>query len=124
MSRQGALQVVNQTRGLVLADRAELADSFVRRLCGLLGRPGLLPGQGLLLTRCSSIHTLGMQFPIDVLYLDPAGRVLAHVPALAPGRLGPWVRGARSILELPAGAARGTEPGDLLIMAPGGALQQ
>lgn len=110
----------NATRAVVLADRLVLAYGFWARGIGLLGRASLDAGEGLLLAPCGSIHMLGMRFAIDALFLDgPSrpraqgqGRCLAVCRGLAPGRLGPLVRGARCVIELPAGAAGPTRPGD------------
>lgn len=77
-----------------------IAASYRARTRGLLGRDGLTGA--LLLTPASSIHTLGMRFPIDVAYLDRRLRVLA-VRTMPPGRLGrPRLR-ARHVLESEAG---------------------
>ncbi len=108
------VRVVNLTRGIVLAEHAGVADSFLRRGQGLLGRTQLPAGEGLVIVPCQSVHCIGMAFPIDVLYLDRAGRVLKVISGLEPYRLGPFVWRAHSVVELPAGAAAGTEPGDLV----------
>jgi uncharacterized membrane protein (UPF0127 family) len=82
---------------------------------GLLGRAALAAGEGLLIRPASAIHTFFMRFAIDVVFIDRDGVVLRVVPALRPWRLAAR-RGARSVLELPAGeaAARGIGPGDRL----------
>jgi uncharacterized membrane protein (UPF0127 family) len=110
------LRVINASRGTVLADRAGWARSFGARLKGLLGRSGLEPGEGLLLEPCASIHMLFMRFPIDALFLDGERRVVRLYARLPPWSATPRVKGARSVLELPAGAgsASGTQPGDQL----------
>jgi len=104
--------VRNLTRGVVLAERVDIARGFFARGRGLLGRAALPPGEALVIVPCGSIHTLGMRFAIDVLLLDGAGRCLAVAHALAPCRLGPVVRGARCVIELPAGGAGETQAGD------------
>ena len=71
---------------------------------GLLGRSGLAPGEGLLITKTSSIHTFFMRFAMDAVYLDKSLRVRAVVPAIAPYRIS-WRLGAKSVLELAAGEA-------------------
>lgn len=113
-----AVRVENATRGTVLAERAELADTPWRRLKGLLGRSGLLSGEGLVIRPCQGIHTWFMAFPIDVLHVDRAGVVRRIVDAMAPNRVGPIVWDARYVVELPAGAARAssTQVGDRLIV--------
>ncbi|MEI7880862.1 MAG: DUF192 domain-containing protein, partial [bacterium] len=47
-----------------------VADTFWKRSIGLMGKPGLKAGQGLLLSPCGSIHTCFMRFPIDIIFLD------------------------------------------------------
>ena len=119
------LRVGNLTRGVVLAGRADLADSFLTRARGLLGRSALAPGEGLVIRPCQVVHTVGMTFPIDVIHLDADSRVLRVVADLRPWRFGPLVRGSRVVVELPAGttSATGTEQGDAIQLqpyAPGG----
>ncbi|NPV90013.1 MAG: DUF192 domain-containing protein [Firmicutes bacterium] len=112
---QEKLIVYNQTRDVTLGDRVSVADGFWTRLKGLLGRRELESGEGLLLIPCASVHTMGMKFSIDVVFVSVAGRVLRVVPRLAPGKIGASVRGARYVLELPAGGAVGVEPGDQIV---------
>ena len=115
----GPVRIVNESRGAVLATRATVADSFWTRLRGLLGRSELAAGDGLVIEPCSSVHMLGMRFPIDALHLDRSGMVLRIVPELAPNRFGPLVKGSHAVLELPAGtaAATGTVAGDRVVIA-------
>jgi uncharacterized membrane protein (UPF0127 family) len=98
-----------------VAETCALADGFLSRLRGLLGRSALEPGEGLLLTPSSSVHTFFMRFPIDVVFLDRSLRVVGVSPDLRPWRLA-GRRGARQILELAAGEAqaRGLVAGDRL----------
>ena len=79
-----------------------LATSVWCRLSGLLGRPPLVLGQALWLHPCHAIHTLGMSYPIDVLFLDERMQPVKRVCALRPNR---FCRcpGATSVLELPVG---------------------
>jgi uncharacterized membrane protein (UPF0127 family) len=110
------MQVVDIDRGVVVVQEGRHARTFWDRLRGLLGTPPLQPGQGLLLEPCNSIHMFFMSYPIDALYLDAENQVLRVVPNLAPWRVGPTIRRARRVLELPAGhAARcGVQIGDRL----------
>ena len=91
------------------------AKSYFARLRGLLGRTISQDG-GLLLTPCSAIHTIGMRYAIDAIYLDRQGRVLRIDEAVKPGAVCPPQRGARHVLELPAGdaALRQILQGDVL----------
>lgn len=110
------LRVHNLTRGADLAERCGEARGFFARGKGLMGRPGLAPGEGLLIDPCSSVHSFFMRFPIDVVFVDRAHRVVGLTEAMSPNRpfAGAW--GARYVVELPAGtvAATGTRVGDAL----------
>jgi uncharacterized protein len=107
--------VRNQTRNSVLAEWAEVADTSGKRQKGLLGRDSLPAGHGLWIVPCESIHTCGMRFPIDVVYLDRKKRVRKLRKAMPPWRLSMCLF-AHSVVELPAGAIEqsGTQPGDQL----------
>lgn len=113
------MRVLNATRGLVLADRAQLASNPWRRMVGLLGRDRLEDGEGLALSHCNAVHTCFMRFPIDVIFLDKQGRVVRLFPRMVPFRFSPPVFGAHSAVELPAGtiARSGTEVEDCVEMA-------
>lgn len=91
------------------------AKGVLGTMQGLLGQQGLPPGTGLLL-RTNMVHTFGMRFAIDTVYLSSKGSVL-RVATMPPGRIGPIVLRARHILELQAGeAARlGLAPGTTLV---------
>ena len=97
--------------GLRLA-QVEVARGWWGRARGLLGRSSLPAGHGLLLAPCSAIHTLGMRFALDVVFLDAQGRVVRLHRQVKPNRL--LVRGGRgatAALELPAGTVPEGWPG-------------
>ncbi|MDB4897542.1 MAG: hypothetical protein JWN15_3804 [Firmicutes bacterium] len=106
--------VRNVNRGQILGTAVRRADSFGLRLRGLMFRQGLGIGEGLVIEPCKAVHTHFMRFPIDVVFLDAEWRVVLVLPAMAPWRFSPQVGGARSVLELAAGAAGATAPGDQL----------
>lgn len=113
------LKVTHEPSGRVLGDRIALADGYFARLVGLMFRRRPGPGEGLLIRPCSSIHMMFMGFAIDAVFLAEDGRVLKVARGLRP-----WIglasaRGAREVLELPAGAAEGVQPGDRLITVDG-----
>ena len=95
--------LVNATKKTVVSDRCHFANSVFKRMVGLLNRQALAQGEGLLLDRCYGIHTIGMRFAIDVLFLDKELRVIRAVPALPPFRTC-VVKQAVYVLELPVGA--------------------
>jgi hypothetical protein len=70
---------------------------------GLLGRNGLPRSEALLIENCRSIHTIGMRFPLDVLFLDGDGRVVRASAGLPPWRMARGGRAARFALEAEAG---------------------
>jgi len=108
------MRILNRTRGTLVGSRVEVADSWWSRLRGYLGRREPGPGEGLLLVPCRAVHTYGMSFAVDVIFLDPMGRVLAIFPEMKPWTRSPRVAGARYCLEVPAGTVEttGTEVGD------------
>jgi uncharacterized protein len=107
--------VRNETRNRILAESADVADSSAKRQKGLLGRDSLPAGQGLWIVPCESVHTFGMRFPIDVLYLDRKKRVRKTRQTMVPWRVSMCLL-AHSVLELPAGVIEqtGTKRGDQL----------
>ena len=109
------LRVSNQTKGRVLADRAGIADSSAKRRTGLLKHKSLEPGEGLWIAPCEGVHTFGMKFPIDVVFLSRKKKVLKTRPNMVRGRIALSLR-AHSVLELPAGTLEqtGTAAGDQL----------
>lgn len=89
-----------------VVEELRLAKNFVRRLKGLLGTSGLPEKTGLLLEPCDSIHTWGMRYSIDALFLDEENRVLDIGHNLPPNTWGKRVKGARKVLEIQAGRAK------------------
>ncbi len=111
------MRATNRTRGALLVEDGSVAASPWARLRGLLGRPPLQPGQGLLLRGEKAIHTVGMGYPIDVLFLDRSGRVVQLYHSMVPLRASPYVWRAADVLELPPGTLTrtGTVQGDDII---------
>jgi uncharacterized protein len=91
-----------------------LATTLRARARGLLGRAAPEP---LLIAPARSVHTCGMRFPIDVVFLDAELRVVRVVRGLRPWRVA-GARRARAVLELPAGAAARLEEGVRLSLRP------
>ena len=78
-----------------------VATGFRLRLRGLAWRQRSQAGPGLLIPRCSSVHTFGMRFALDVYFLDRDGRVLSVRRRVPPRRI-LCCRGAVAVLEIPA----------------------
>jgi len=102
--------------GARLLERVETAITVWQRFHGLMLRRELPAGRGMLITECSSVHTCFMLFPIDLIYLSPDNQVLKVVPRVRPWRVSAC-RGARAVLEAPAGCAEraGLKAGDTLL---------
>src|SRR4051812_28860296 len=104
---------MNESKGQLLAQRVTVASSLWARGKGLLGTASLAENEGLWITPCRSIHTFFMRYPIDVLFLDGQGVVVARSTYPA-WRVSGWYRTAAGVLELPAGTLERTrtEVGD------------
>jgi uncharacterized protein len=92
--------------------RVRVADRFVARALGLLVGAPLGPDEGLLIAPCSSIHTIGMRYPIDVVFVDREACVLRVCAEVQAGRMR-FAPSARGVLELRASVAarHGLVPG-------------
>jgi uncharacterized membrane protein (UPF0127 family) len=112
---EARLRILNLTRQVELASYVEVADRGAKRRKGLLGRDRLSHGEGLWIVPCESIHTFGMRFAIDLVYLDRDKRVKKVRKGVPPWRLSVCLS-AYSVLELPSGTVQKTQttPGDTL----------
>jgi uncharacterized membrane protein (UPF0127 family) len=100
--------------------RVRIATSMWARFWGLMGKRRLPDGEALLIDPCSSVHTMFMRFPIDVVYLDAENRVLKVVDSMKPWRASLGGKGAKRVLEMLPGAAAaaGLGPGAVLDLEP------
>jgi uncharacterized membrane protein (UPF0127 family) len=105
MTAKNAQLRVRET-GRVVVAHLEVASSLWTQTVGLMGRQEFAAGSGLLIPHCNAIHTAFVRFPIDVLFLDSQMTVMRLVSALSPWRIVGPVRGAKSVVELPAGTLR------------------
>jgi uncharacterized membrane protein (UPF0127 family) len=108
--------VINLTKQTWLATKVRKADNFLTRLVGLLKRTHLGPEEALWLMPSKGIHTIGMKFPIDVVFLSKDQRVLGLTSGLAPYRISSVHLRSYSVLELPNGTVKKshTDLGDQL----------
>jgi hypothetical protein len=115
-----AVSVYNNTRQTPLAARVAVADTGLRRLIGLLGRRSLEPDTGIWIVPSNAIHTFGMLFRFDAVFIDRSHRVVGLRKRIRPFWMTwPNLR-ARSVLELPADtiSQSRTEIGDQLTIDP------
>lgn len=94
----------NRDTGAILAPRLEIARTAWQRSVGLIGRARMEEGEALWLRPCNGIHTFGLRFAIDALFLDREGRALCIASHVRPCRVRGPVWGAKTVVELPAGA--------------------
>lgn len=119
------VRALNQTRGTVLCERLEDAGGLGGQSRGLLGRDSLEPGTGMRFengrfTPMMWMHMFFMRFAIDIVFLDRNRKVVKINRNLKPWRVSSVVFGARTALELPAGAANSsaTRVGDQIRFEP------
>ncbi|MEI6828156.1 MAG: DUF192 domain-containing protein [Desulfuromonadales bacterium] len=110
------MKAINTANNSELAENLICAETLQSRMVGLLGRQSLANGEGLWIKPCKGVHTFGMHFPIDVVFLDPQLRVIGVSHALPPNRLTRLYISAASVLELPSGvvAQTATVAGDTI----------
>jgi uncharacterized membrane protein (UPF0127 family) len=111
--------LVNARTEQPVASTVELASTRATRRRGLLGRNGLPAGAAMLLTPCNAVHTIGMRFAIDVVFVDSRGRVRKIVQNLAPWRMAISPL-SRATIELSAGEVdvETLRVGDRLYLSP------
>lgn len=110
--------VYNRTRETFVATEAVVADNYVRRLIGLLGKTRRWPklGRGLWIIPSRGVHSIGMLFPIDLVFLSKDRKVVHVEEHFRPFRLSRVSLKAASVLELPTHTIyrSGTKVGDML----------
>lgn len=111
--------VKNTSKQCVLCSNCKVANSFISRFIGLMGRKNLEQGNGLIIVPCNSIHTFFMKFPIDVVFIDRNNTVVRLVENIKPWKISRVVWKAHSAIELPPGtiSSTGTETGDRIELA-------
>jgi len=106
-SAEKTMRVSNLTRRTHLGDRVQIAGNGRDRRKGLLGRECLNDGEGLWIVPCEAVHTFGMRFAIDLVYLDRKHRVIKTRSQVRPWRVSTCLT-AHSVIELAPGTIRKT----------------
>lgn len=99
----GGAVMLRGADGRVLVAEVRTARGFPGRALGLMGRAPLAAGMGLRLAPCAAVHTGFMRFPLDLVFLDSAGRVVRVVRGARPWRVFRGGRGAVEVIETTAG---------------------
>jgi hypothetical protein len=105
------VKAVNMTRLAVLGDDVFTARTRTERSKGLLGTEKIPRGGGLWIVPCRSIHSFGMRYEFDALFLDRQGRVVGMHPRFRRNRISRIFWRAKGVLELPAGTIDRTATG-------------
>ena len=95
------MKIFNLTRKTIIAENAQIADTFLSRVIGLLNRGSLNPLEALVITGCRSIHMVFMKFPIDVIFVDGSNQVVGLVKEIKPFCFSPIFFKASKAIELP-----------------------
>ncbi len=118
--------VFNQTRESFLSLNVAIADTHFARLRGLAGRLRFKTDEGLWVKPSRGIHTIGVLFAIDLIYLDADYRVLHVIESFPTFRIGPIRRNCASVLELPTRTiySSHTRVGDVLVICRAEEMEQ
>ena len=110
--------VYNQTRESFLSLGVSAADTTLARLKGLIGKLTLGLDEGLWIVPSRGIHTVGVLFPLDLVYLDEGHKVIHVVESFPTFRISPLIAQAASVLELSTHTiySSQTQPGDQLVI--------
>jgi uncharacterized membrane protein (UPF0127 family) len=110
--------VYNHTRECFLSLGVTPADTTFARLKGLIGKLRLRIDEGLWVVPSCGIHTVGVLFPLDLIYLDEKNQVIHVIEHFPRFRIAPLRTQAASVLELPTHTiyTSQTQPGDQLLI--------
>jgi uncharacterized membrane protein (UPF0127 family) len=97
------LKLINKTNNTIISENVMIADTFFKRLKGLMFTKELPEQSALHIKPCNEIHTFNMKYSIDVLYLDVNNNILAVDEDMRPCKIGKHVKKATSVVELPSG---------------------
>jgi hypothetical protein len=111
--------LMNERTRQPVATSVEIAATRTSRRRGLLGRDRLDEASAMLLAPCTAVHTVGMRFAIDVVFVDRQGYAVKVVRNLRPWRIA-LAAGGRAVIEMAAGSLRWGQVllGDRLYLAP------
>lgn len=118
--------LIIKKNNLVISNKTTIADNWFKRMIGLLSYRDLKEGESLWLLPGKHIHTIGMRFNIDVVFLDRSMKVLKTVNSVKPFRLCLANKNTTSVLELPSGTLENLKLniGDRLVIMPGNGIDE
>lgn len=103
------MKILNSANEKIVADKVKVADTVISRFIGLLNRKSFEEGEGLLIVPCNSIHSFGMKFSFDAVFLDKSNKVRFVIKNMHPWKVSPVIFNVNQVLELPAGTIERAE---------------
>lgn len=100
------MKLIKQDNQQVILSDVKIAKNPFSRMKGLLFTKEILPGKGLCLKPCNGVHSIGMRYAIDVIYLNKAGAIQKIIHDFKPGKLGPVNFKTHQIVEMKAGTLK------------------
>ena len=109
------LKIITKKDEKVIAEKAILADSFLKRARGLMFSNSMDGFDALVIKPCKSVHTFFMNYPIDIIFLNNDFKIIAIEREMKPWRMTPIYFSATEVIELKGGHVdRGLRKGDEL----------
>lgn len=97
--------LVNKTTNIQIADHLIIAENFLLKAKGLLGKISIPEDTALLLVSCRAVHTMFMKFPIDVVFLDKNFVVKKTVYNMVPWKTA-YCKDSQYAIELSEGTVK------------------
>ena len=118
--------VFNKTRESFLSLNVTLTDTHATRLKGLVGKLRLKGDEGIWVVPSQGVHTVGVLFAVDLIYLDADNQVIHLEESFGTFRIGPVRTNGASVLELPTRTiySSHTQVGDQLVICPAEAMEE
>lgn len=89
--------------GQEIATKVRIANTFFKRFIGLLCDKKIEAHEGLLIDPCNQVHTFGMKFDIDVVFVSKSGEIIHTESQMTPGKVSPTIIKCQKVLELKSG---------------------
>jgi uncharacterized membrane protein (UPF0127 family) len=114
------MPVINLSKRTWIVSKVDQADSLMGRIIGWIGRRTIDPECALWVRPCWGIHTFGMNFPVDVLFLERDHLVVEQLPNFPTNRISPFIFRAKSVLVLPVNSIEKSQTniGDRIDITP------
>lgn len=101
--------IINQRNNQIIAKRVLYANTFLKRLLGLMGKKTMQEDCALVICPCQQVHTFFMRFSIDCVFIDNHFKVLTCYRAMKPWRICKRIKQAYAVIELPVGTINKTD---------------